>query len=1064
MAMGCKYIQQVSVAVAGRVRFSVGSPLPNVRNHLRAFLLVLVVTLLSTVNPAEAQKGKQKDQLLDAMALADDSSVICSIYGNQKKYYAKLARLDGSKLLGKNSWSLKEIKKKLPKLEESIKSLAASGERKNRKKLKKAKANKKQLVAAKKQILACEKARKQDSAANPIRFEHVAPILEKRCMNCHGVLGWRNEESFYLESGRVVPTLLEESPLYNFLSSNPEGYTPAYMPKGLAPLPEVEILLLSRWILNLSQSGGDDDTTPDGPEAEGRALYKTYCASCHGALYTSAKWGATEAQIRAAIRPGGIPQMRHLELSAEQIKNIALALSKVSPPVEGTLSVRSVADTAEGGPGEARSLQFEVVLTGKSSKPFSVGFVSSNGTALAESDFVFAADKLDFQGLDGERKLISVQVIGDAFEELNETVYLDIGGVSYGGVRVATSSAFASILNDDTLVQVLPPLFSKLRVAYGFNGDYSDAVRLSDAQAQADAVITPDAKVGTGALELDVGPDHILVPGRNLQNLSSFTFTAWVYSQSSSTSARLFDFGNSASSYIYFMPRDGANRCRFEIRSGASIYTLQCNPNLILPAARWVHLATTFNSETDEMKIFFDGVQVASRSMVDIELAGIVLSDNKIGESRVAGNVDFAGRLDEVAIWDGALSPEMIAEVMAMTQSIVINSNVEVRFDGQLLGNSSILNFGQVEIGSEETHALTISNLGAGGLVLTGTPLVSVLGRNAGEFRIQHQPWPWQTRLGSGSFTAFSVRFSPTTPGEKSATISISNSDFKSGNYAFGARGSATGEPIEDAPSGGGAESPQLLQGRDLYNLNCASCHGALATSAKRGVTLERLTAALNPATGIAQMRQLGLNSEQVSNIVLALNSALPPPPKLATATETGVSLGTAGFVASVLSEVFLPDDRANLAAEDLAIKARIDENILGIRANNTFVTGRVTFMGGRCERFDTLCHPEGVKAPQAPSPNIVRTGLIIRACDEVVSLDRAVDNALAKISRSAGDRLDKASVQALYDLFAPGKEIPAYLREMIASFPNELPTFNARDRWRYALNVVCVSDAWEAR
>ena len=69
--------------------------------------------------------------------------------------------------------------------------------------------------------------------------------------------------------------------------------------------------------------------------------------------------------------------------------------------------------------------------------------------------------------------------------------------------------------------------------------------------------------------------------------------------------------------------------------------------------------------------------------------------------------------------------------------------------------------------------------------------------------------------------------------------------------------------PVESAPV---AEAPD---GATLYAANCASCHGALATSAKRGATAARIQGAMD---AVASMGSLGLSAEQVSAIAGALN------------------------------------------------------------------------------------------------------------------------------------------------------------------------------------------------
>ena len=66
---------------------------------------------------------------------------------------------------------------------------------------------------------------------------------------------------------------------------------------------------------------------------DGPTLYGSYCASCHGALGSSTKGGATAARIQAAIT-GNVGGMGSLStLSATQVTAIANALASVAPPV-----------------------------------------------------------------------------------------------------------------------------------------------------------------------------------------------------------------------------------------------------------------------------------------------------------------------------------------------------------------------------------------------------------------------------------------------------------------------------------------------------------------------------------------------------------------------------------------------------------------------------------------------------------------------------------------------------------------------------------------------------------
>jgi mono/diheme cytochrome c family protein len=1029
-------------------------------------MTLLLVIFLTLAASAHAQ-ARPRGSLVDAIAVEGDERLACSFYLNRGKIETFLSRTDSKRYLGAPYWTLRSTRQRLKELAEEIAALPGSKDKNASKKLKKAKREKKSLAQAKKFLEACSREDPEGDDTPKITFNHVKTLLQDKCVNCHGPLGWSNEEDFYVDSGRVTPGNLEASPLYTFLTNNPEGFLPAYMPKGTAPLSKFNIILLSRWIRDLGRAApptppAGATPTPGGEEGEGRVLYQQACASCHSGIDVSSKWGRSAAQIRAAISAGGPPQMRHIRLTDEQLRKIALALSRVQPPLEGTVSVTSLGAEPEGAFGEIKKLRFAITLNGTASQPFTVGFVTSNGTALADSDYDFNSGTVAFNGTNGESVVVEVDVLGDTFEESNESVYLDIGGVSYGGIRLGVSSAEGIILNDDTFVEVLPPGADKLRMALGFNGDFRDAVSLLDAAPQGDAALTPNARVGSGALELDAGADYLTVPGQNLSNLTDFTLATWVFwDNPTAISTRLFDFGSSTSNYIYFSPRNGANRCQLELRTPAGIFILQCITNTVLPSNAWAHLAVTVNTTTDQMKVFFNGTEVASSSGVTAVLSALSLTDNRVGKSRVAGP-DFSGRIDELLVLDKALSSQEIAAVIAMTESTHISSSIELRSGNEIIPNGGLIDFGDIEIGEESNRSIFVTNRGTANLALQGAPVVRIAGEHESEFTVEHQVWPWQELLSNGAFAVFSLKYEPTAPGSKQATLIVENSDLRNGNYASALLARGTGEPLSE-PTDPSEDDSELAQGQFLYAVNCSSCHGTLANSRKRDTTTQALQAALNPATGVTQMRGLGLTPEQISLVVLALNSPPPDDGETITVENSIVNIGTATYVASVFSEVFLPNDPTSYTGEDNLIKSKITENILGLRSNNTFIPGRIRNFGGRCDRFEDLCQAEAQAAPQRPAPSTIRTGIIIRTCDDILSVNRAVDTITSKIGKTSTSALDAQGTKDLYNLFFPGRELPQYLADVISNYSRGLSGLTPQDHWRFQAHLFCASGDWEA-
>lgn len=1033
--------------------------------HCFFSLFLTFCNLLLTSNSFAAASQPPGD-FVDVSVLAGDENVACSYFSYKQKITPYFVKIDGSKFEKKNFWSSSAFNVEISPLAKKVKALKKQKSPKGKKEYKKQKARLDKLVKAKNQLKSCISVGKAQAVGVPVTFEHVQPVIQSKCMNCHTALGWQNSEAFFKDSGRVVPAALDASPFYTFLSNNPEGYQPAYMPKGVPALSDQNLLLLGRWILGINQPV-PPTATPGGVEGEGRNKYNAKCSGCHGLVDVSSKAGRTAAQINAAMN--SVPQMLFLrnQLSSSDVENIALALSHVAPAQEGTVSITSLGPVAEGNPGGPQAkLMFQVRFSGTASQPFSVGFVTTNGSAMADSDFEFMTGTLNFEGFDQETKIIEVPIYADTFQEQDETMFVDIGGISYGGVRVGVSTATGVIANDDATISYPPPLAQQVKAAFGFNGDYSDALGLAPAQPQTSVSFTStsEAKVGSAAVRFDDANDHLLLSAKSFESMSNFTLATWVYwENSSSTSSRIFDFGSSGSNYIYFLPKDTANRCRFELRgTGTAVFTLQCNAGVALPNNQWVHVAVTFNAATDEMKIFFDGQQVAARTGVTPAMSTLVLSDNKIARSRVSGNVDFVGRLDELIVWDAALTQPQIDQVKNMTGTPTFNSGLEVRLDGQLLGNGATLDFGQIQTGESLYKTLFVQNNGFGVLGLLSDPMVEIGGADASQYSIEVQPMPWQQMIGAGSMATFVLKYSPTLSGTKLATLLIDNSDQALGNFALLVRGSAIGDPVEE-PSGGGGDDPALVEGRELYAMNCASCHGTLNQSAKLGATLQRVTDALDPVSGVPQMRSLGLTSDQIQKVVLALNSVSSEAEQLPRVGDSVITIGTARYVQSALTDIFLPADPASYLAQDTTIQDIISQGVIGRSLSGTVFAGRASFFSNPTQRFDTFHQDEEIGNSLRPFPNTIRSGLLGRVCDLIVEQDRAVTTALAKASYDPTQSVTPAAVKDLYEkLFAPGQILPMYIAESVSSFPNGAAGYTQTDKWRFVLDFFCTSGVIE--
>lgn len=99
-------------------------------------------------------------------------------------------------------------------------------------------------------------------------------------------------------------------------------------------------------------------------------------------------------------------------------------------------------------------------------------------------------------------------------------------------------------------------------------------------------------------------------------------------------------------------------------------------------------------------------------------------------------------------------------------------------------GTNNIADGGSISfasnVGSYEDKTFSIENLGGADLILSGSPIIVITGPNADQFSVQQQPYSLVSPSGS---TSFIIRFQPTSMGNKTAAIAISNNDSNENPY-----------------------------------------------------------------------------------------------------------------------------------------------------------------------------------------------------------------------------------------------------------------------------------------
>ena len=129
-----------------------------------------------------------------------------------------------------------------------------------------------------------------------------------------------------------------------------------------------------------------------------------------------------------------------------------------------------------------------------------------------------------------------------------------------------------------------------------------------------------------------------------------------------------------------------------------------------------------------------------------------------------------------------------------LTGTGVMAPEINVKGDGiDLQSGAGTYSFGDVLAGSSVPATFTVENLGNSDLNLSGTPKVAVSGPDSALFVVTTQPTSPVASLGS---TTFTVTFTPTSTGPKTATVTIANNDPNENPYTFGLTGNGIGPEI----------------------------------------------------------------------------------------------------------------------------------------------------------------------------------------------------------------------------------------------------------------------------
>jgi hypothetical protein len=167
------------------------------------------------------------------------------------------------------------------------------------------------------------------------------------------------------------------------------------------------------------------------------------------------------------------------------------------------------------------------------------------------------------------------------------------------------------------------------------------------------------------AFRFDGVDDYVQVPhDPSLNPDSALTIEAWIHSASTEGPRIIVAKWNDDTgdwSYI-FKDHNDSDKLRIELSESIHNDLADLEGGTSIALGTWVHVATTYNSGEGIVRLYFNGVEDASLAVGSGRLIDASLTDLLIG-AHSFGIENFAGLIDEVSIYNRALSAEEIAAI-----------------------------------------------------------------------------------------------------------------------------------------------------------------------------------------------------------------------------------------------------------------------------------------------------------------------------------------------------------------------------------------------------------------
>lgn len=165
-------------------------------------------------------------------------------------------------------------------------------------------------------------------------------------------------------------------------------------------------------------------------------------------------------------------------------------------------------------------------------------------------------------------------------------------------------------------------------------------------------------------LTLDGSLDYLQLPTA-IANREEMTIALWVRWKGSGNWQRIFDFGNGENQYMFLTANATNSKMRFAIKNGGDEQYMDISK---LGTYSWKHITLTISN--DSIAAYVNGELKASTTDITVRPADFKPIFNYIGRSQFRGDAMFKGDVDDLRIYNYALSADEVNALFTEASSI----------------------------------------------------------------------------------------------------------------------------------------------------------------------------------------------------------------------------------------------------------------------------------------------------------------------------------------------------------------------------------------------------------